>query len=152
MNEVHRVARVEVGAVDALQGLRQRVVTDRLALGRELLLAADHVRERVVEHGDFGAGWLRAEEELHVVGDDAGDPPGCLGPLGDLAVEVDQAVAARLVARAHRVVGVDVDGARAVGDGGPHPVAEVGADHRHAQLHPEHAVACLQLADVEAAV
>ncbi len=140
---------LEKGLVDALERFAEIVDAHRLALAGERLLAADHVGKRVVEDGDLRLRRKGPQEEVLVLGDRPGDPARLDGPLRDLAVELDQAVAAGLVARAHRIVGVYVDRPGPVGNGRPHPIAEVRADHRIAHLHAEDAVTRLELADIE---
>ena len=54
VEEVDRDVALEEGPVDALERFAEVVDADRLAFAGEGLLAADHVRERIIEDGDLG--------------------------------------------------------------------------------------------------
>ncbi len=116
------------------------------------LLAAEQRHQRVEHDGHARRRRARRQDHVGIRGDRAGRGASPPAAFGERPVEVDEAVAARLVSRAHRVVRVDADRLRAARHGAPCVDVEVVPGDGIARDDPVHAVPGLELADVEAAI
>ncbi len=138
--------------MDSLEGFTQVIITDGLSFTRVLLLTTYHVGQRIIQNSHLCLRWLGRKEKIHIFGYHSGYLTCRFGSFGDFAIKLHQAVAARLIPRAHRIVGIDIDSSGSAGDRCPHPVPEIQRHHRKTQLHTEDSVSGLQLTDVESFV
>ena len=88
-------------------------------------VAAHHVRQPVIEDGDARGTRAHRRKERRVARDDPGELAGDLRPVGDGPVELDHAVAVRLVPGAHGIPGVIADRADAARNRRPAPQPQV---------------------------